>query len=889
MREKLLSEKSSILARIEEEKFEPSLGFGIRTMRFNPQFSRYHTQLAVPTERVCDLCRIADIECTVKRIEALLEKTYNIVTEALVVNDSLGAASIEIQENVLDVGGETTDRKSAGFSDAPMVGQQEILSITNFLKRPIQIDSFEIKVGDGLSAAYSVWDIITSDASVRAKLKNFAYLRCNVKVRIAVSGTPFHAGKLLVSYQPYPQRNETLKKHIINHSFAPTYRPLLLNYLSQAPGATVMDVKDNRPLEMLCPFISTKSMHRLFNVQATAISAVTPFNDMYQAGSLFIYSLNDITAVTAEPTSISVHIYAWLDDVQLGTTSATHMEIVTEGRDERRRGPVERVSSALATVTDALSAVPAIGQLARASSMVLRGVSGVASWFGWSRPQIVSEPNFVKNRPFANSCITIGSETVEKLSFDPLQELTVDPRVTGVDFDELTIPYLSSIESYLTTFTWDTGGTLLGDPIWISRVLPTLSTVHTSAEHNFYQPTPMCFVAQAFQYWRGHIKFRFEVVCSAFHRGKLAFYYEPNIYQCAIINADLATNKNFLKIIDIQETQSVEFCVNWAQPRAWNFVQDSTDVHTDNYTTNGSFTLIPPGYSNGYIGVVPFTDLQAPMDVPVSVNVYVSGDNLQFNFLTDRNFPVERRIITEADIHYNMDDTEVTCLELNDSSSVPTATSEYYFGEQPLSFRAALKRYVTTAEDAATCSITARSMIYAARTIVPAYPPYSDTVTADRPTLMQALPYAFLGVRGGVRKRVRFFIPSDITNGEFCYAVATNGDPFDTIATGLSFVNAPSYSNQRGSVIYVPHTNAGIEFEVPYYSNNLFEFSCADDFIGTNADDDMVEEWIQLYTCTADAHLSNGNVIRAVECTAAAEDFSFLRFLGAPYFTTPLA
>jgi hypothetical protein len=220
---------------------------------------------------------------------------------------------------------------------------------------------------------------------------------------------------------------------------------------------------------------------------------------------------------------------------------------------------------------------------------------------------------------------------------------------------------------------------------------------------------------------------------------------------------------------------------------------------------------------------------------------------------------------------------------------VPTATSEYYFGEQPLSFRAALKRYVTTAEDAATCSITARSMIYAARTIVPAYPPYSDTVTADRPTLMQALPYAFLGVRGGVRKRVRFFIPSDITNGEFCYAVATNGDPFDTIATGLSFVNAPSYSNQRGSVIYVPHTNAGIEFEVPYYSNNLFEFSCADDFIGTNADDDMVEEWIQLYTCTADAHLSNGNVIRAVECTAAAEDFSFLRFLGAPYFTTPLA
>jgi hypothetical protein len=247
--------------------------------------------------------------------------------------------------------------------------------------------------------------------------------------------------------------------------------------------------------------------------------------------------------------------------------------------------------------------------------------------------------------------------------------------------------------------------------------------------------------------------------------------------------------------------------------------------------------------------------------------------------------PRERQVLTEsADIHYTMNDSPVTCFELNESSSVPATTSEHYFGEQPLSFRAAMKRYWWNGTTAVTSGVVGKSVTYTGlRDTVAA--PWYDESTVTNPNVMGFLMLAYLGMRGGVRKRIRFGFSAEVTLGEFPYVIATNGDPFVAPTLGISFVATPAVPNQRGSVMYVPHTNAGIEFEIPYYSNNLFQFSCAEDYIGPNGDDDMVEDWIRNFTCSCDAAIAVGTVVTVVECMAAAEDFTFFRFLGAPYYT----
>jgi len=838
---------------------------------------------------VSKLTHRADLVSTLQKLDRLLEKTYRIYTESQQLDDQVDPSTISIQENVMDVGGESPFFLSAGLTKGPFQGQKEVLRIEKFLERPIEIDTAEIKVGDELSAEYKVWDIISTDPSIRSKFRNFAYFRGDVHLRFAISGTPFHAGKILFSYQPYPVRNKTLQTLLANVALDPTLRPLLLSYLSQAPGAVILDVKENRPCEMTCPFISTKSVHRLFNSQTTAISGATPFVDFEQAGYLYVYSMNVLRAVTESPTPIAFQIYGWFSNVELGTTTATNIEIMTESRDERKTGPIERMSTSMATVTQALTTVPFMSELAKASTLVLNGIAAVSAWFGWSKPALLEKPQFMKNRPYCNSCVTIGQETVEKLTWDPLQELTIDPRVVGMDKDEMSIAHLCAIESYLTTFEWDPDDAPMTNPIWLCKVNPCLTNYVVVGADHYQLPMPMSFATAPFFWWRGKIKFRIEIVCSQFDRGKLLIFFEPNINHATLINLDIATNKNFVKIIDIQETQSVEFCVNWAQPRAWNKI-----IHANrnpySYGPALDFALDTNGFSNGYIGIVPFTELQSPVSEALKINVYVCAQDVQVNVLTDENIPIVRKIVTEsADITHTTMDGEVTCFDLNESTASPYGTCDYFFGEQPLSLRSALKRYVTndhslTDTDAgATAFATASSYVY-----VKPDPKYDGVTRTGLSSLLDYLPYAFLGMRGGMRKRVRFYggrsDNSAFTNRSIVVSNSTIRNP-PTVGLVLSN-SGPARLNMRGSVAFIPHVNGGIEFEIPFYSNNLFAFSCADDWIGTNGTDDMDTVWEKTYTVDADFHTDAATLATFVEDSATAEDFTFMHFLGSPYYTS---
>jgi hypothetical protein len=883
LRDEYIKNKMNIESQLDEQKFSPKVGFGLRTMKNNRTFHRNSTKIKYDKAICSMLCDLADVEATIDSIEHILEKSCRILCESADDSDAV-STTVSVHENVLDIGGQDPFFRSAGASLAPSIGQMEVLTISQFAERPVEIDTFELKTSTVLDSVYPVWDLISTKPSIRAKLKNFAYLRCNVKVRIAISGTPFHAGRILVSYQPYPLRNSTLQIHLTNYGLNAAYRPMLLTYLSQAAGALIMDVKANKPVEITLPFISTKPMHRLFNNQTTAISAATSFVDLDEAGSLFIWSINTVEAYSTTPPPISFQIYAWFEDIQLGTSTATQVAITTESKDERETGPLERISTALSVYTRALTMVPAIAPLARASTLVLGGIAGLSSWFGWSKPNIIEQPFFVKNRPFSNSCVTIGEDTVEKLSFDPLQELTVDPRVVGIDVDEMSIAHLSSIETYLTTFTWDSSDVPLAAPMWCCGVVPTLCNVSALIPHVFFAPTAMSFVASPFQYWRGSIKFRIEVVCSKFHRGKLAVFYEPNVDQNVLINADLSLNKNFMRIMDIQETESIEVIVNWAQPRAWNFVQSVTIALKDNFNT-GNLVVPTNGYYNGYIGIVPFTTLQSPSaDDSVSVNIYVSGVNLQFNMLTEDNLPTLRQLYSEsADTHDPLLENTVTSFELNGSTSSSDGTCEYHFGEQPLSLRACLRRYVRTFSGTATSGATYWAVNLTSRSIQPATPSYGGGADTQ-PKLITYLPYAFLGVRGGMKKRVRFHGSSGL-NAITPYVIVSNVSPFTAITPATTFSTSPGVVWQKGSICYVAHTNAGIEFEIPYYSNNLFQFSCSTDFIGTNGTGDMIPDWPKGYTCYKEEYGLTGQTWYGVETSAAAEDFMFMRYLGAPYFT----
>jgi hypothetical protein len=834
------------------------------------------------------LIRRSDLEATIRRLNQTIDACYSLVCES--ASEGEISTDLNITQNFTDAVGADSSIGVTGISTVPM-GMKHNLRVDDFFSRPISIVDFEEKVGDEMNYVLPVWELYTSAPSVRAKLRNYSYLKADLMVMIEVSGTPFHYGKALISYQAYNTANVVLSSMLTSVTNDALARPCLLNYLSQSPGAVTIDYNGNRPVLMKCPFISPKPMHRLYNGATTVISAATPYEDMTVAGSLFIYSINLVAAATASPTPIGVHVYAWLENVELGMPTGTQIDITTEsGRDERKTGPVEKVSTALVRLSDALGVIPEIAPFAKASSMFFSGVSHLASIFGWSRPLIVDKASFVKNRPFTNAAFGITSDTSEKISLDPMQELSVDPRVVGIKDDELAISYLTGISSYLTTFSWAEGDAV-GTPIWACGVHPQMDTYMSYDTNDYlFQPSALSFAVAPFEYWRGTVKYRFEIVCSHFHRGKFLIRYEPNAEQYALIETDSSLNKQFTKVIDIQETQDVEFCIKYAQPYTWC----TTVAPPVSRLFHGSLIDIPSvgeTIGNGFISIRPFTALQSPDLSNVAINVYVSGEDMQVNLLNSSNFPSSRLVLPAESGNYGTSpEIGYTCFELNEVSDTGLGCTEYCFGEQPLSFRTCLKRYGVYEQNVYTLGATGHKSITFNRDVMP-LPSLliggsSNSAPATAYTLWGYLQYAFLGIKGSTRHRFHTWVvgnqqdPGRSTVVTFADVTSSDASVF------TPSVSTPGCSvNVIGGAIFDQHTNSGVEVETPYYSPNLFHFAFSNDRVGGLTNGMLNTAWVRQMRVAMDNPAVSVDVVFTHEISVG-EDFQLLRFNGAPFYTS---
>lgn len=879
LRDSFRRDLEEVEKQLADEKVDPSLSS--ERITFDPLYKRQSITVPVEIHRLLD--RKADLEATLDMLDRKIAMCRVVNTESGSMAEGSIATEAPVNETVTDVVGDDVSKTSAGFSVQPSLGQGNLLSVDDFFSRPIAIYATSITLETNLDLRLAIWDIYSKEPSIRSKFRNYSYFSGDLCLRIAITGTPFHYGKALISYQAYAPQNENIDAHLANIAIAGGFRPLFLNYLSQAHGTSVIDFRGNRPVDIRCPFISPKGAHRLFNTSAAALASATSLVDFLDAGDLFIYSINQPKAVSADATNIYLQIYAWMENVQLGPPSATQMVIATESGDERKTGPIQRICTTAATVSSALSVIPAIGSLAKASTIAFTGLAGVASWFGWSKPNLLDEPNFVKNRPYANAAQTIGVDTVDKLTLDPLQELSVDPRICGTTEDELSIPFLTNVSSLLTTFEWAIGDATLATALWRCKVNPALCSRYSDGTHEFLQPTALCFASLPFAFWRGTIKFRLEIVCSQFHRGKLAIGWEPNVLQAPLFDTKYFLNKNYVKIIDIQETQDVEFCVNYASPYVWLGLEEPIP-----YTMDGAlFDSLGQKIANGFLYVVPFTELQSPLGIPIEINVYVSGEDIQFNRYDPSRLPLTRRVLTESASEASEPEIMYTCLELNPSSSSPYSTADVCFGEQPVSFRSLLKRYTTCDAGKVAVTAVAHDSIAYKRPIFPSYSPVYSTAgtTVSYSTLFRTIQPAYVGMKGGMRRRIRVWVNGDTNDLLAASYVGLNPAEASYVTT----VSGVTYGTQYltaglGTNTYIPHTNGGIEVEIPYYSPNLFHLAFNQTGYGSMDSDEMYLSWMKNFNAIFDSSAVTGTVYMYDEY-ATAEDFNFLRYNGAPYFS----
>jgi hypothetical protein len=199
-----------------------------------------------------------------------------------------------------------------------------------------------------------------------------------------------------------------------------------------------------------------------------------------------------------------------MTEVELGAPTGTVITIGTEsGVDERERGPVERIATRASEIAYALTSVPTIAPFAKASAVTLQGMASLSALFGFSVPTMENEPSRVKNQPFQNGAHVIGYDTGKRITLDPKQELSVDPRSVNRVDDDMALSTICARESYLDTFEWGDAVLPLSSSIWMAPVNPGIvKRVAKGAPTPYYvAPTALSFAAAPLMYGAEIFKF----------------------------------------------------------------------------------------------------------------------------------------------------------------------------------------------------------------------------------------------------------------------------------------------------------------------------------------------------------------------------------------------
>lgn len=754
-------------------------------------------------------------------------------------------------------------------------------SLANFFKRPVLISTstWTPAQASPFSLILEPWKLFFENPRVINRLNNYALMRSRLHVRFIVNGNPFYYGRLMADYLPLHLLDDVTDASTLSVS----------NAIQASQRMKVfIDPGDTCSCEMELPFV--------WYYDALSIPAA----EWRNLGKIYVRELTGLKHANAATQPVTISVMAWATDVELAIpTSMDSTALVVQAGDEYTAGPVEKVATATASVASAISDIPYIGPYAKATSLMAGRMAKLAAVMGWSRPAMI-QPH-APMRPYFISDLAPGDagDNVSKLSVDSKQELSVDPNTFGANLgDELTIAGIAARESFLTSFPWPTTAAA-GDLLWNSRVIPTLNEL-TGGE---YHLPAMAFAVYPFQYWRGKIRYRFQIVASAYHKGRLRVVWDPLYVQ------SLESNVQITRVIDISEEKDVTLEIDWGQSPHYLPV---SNLNTGATAYGVSAITSDSSAANGVLSLHVFNDLATPNSVvnnDIRINVFVSAVDLQvakpagassltnFYSATEQAGPTDPMATDTPGVGPAMSEHHLGVDSAADEEAL------VYFGERITNFRQLLRRYVLLSSYSMRPGSGTQTTLYSYT--VPDTPVYygynSDTLHTAvggtrkfnyvKNTIQSWLAPAFLGARGSQRTKY-VATPSVVNQVGVMNVHRGSTGPIALTETILALASSQStYSRSaipvrksgwQGAVTTPGQVLPVLEVEFPFYKPVRFNVSKVTNASLASPASPMSEFHTLEVQCPPNAAVQPIVVDRYV---AVGEDFTYFWFQGCPPLT----
>lgn len=776
--------------------------------------------------------------------------------------------------------------------------------LATYLGRPVEIDTTSWLVYQPLFHKINPWKLWRDDPWVAAKLANYELIRAKLCVKFVINGTKFHYGKVMVGYNPMrgPFDEVTQTRNFLDQD---------LVQLSQKPHV-FLDSSTSEGAQMCLPWFWYENYISLTK------------GDIQYMGDLYYKSLGNLLSASSGTDPVQITTYAWVEDLVLtmpttlnvasamepqaasqkkgkpkGKAKKPTPKAMNSGQDEYGKGIISQPAQAIAKAAGALEVIPFIAPYARASQMVATKVGQIASLFGYSRPNVLSDVEPFRPELMGKVANVNASDTSHKLSLDSKQEVSIDSRVAGLDGeDQMTCNSIVTRESYVTSFIMDESDAS-GKILWNTYINPAMAAYLGDEIHM----TPMAFWSQHFNYWQGSIKLRFQVVKSQFHRGRILLRWDPRSN-----NSTINTNSQYSRVVDLSDTDDFEIVIGWGQSAPFlNCItcQPGAELYsTTRLTTDNS------DFHNGVLEVDVINNLVSPDGAsPIRINVFASMcDDAKFGqpvgnrisalspFVPQSGFEPQSGEEKTIDGNAMTAPTSGTKLTTIAEEGAPSdETMNVFFGESITSLRELLKRYYFTRAvskpDLGENELTISKFKSKAQPYVAGWDQFGLDVAADDTTPLtigvngpiQLWNLCYAGWRGSLRHK--FVYSSNIEGSLRVRRVEHNNAYGYTQQTELTtkldgditkFLSAKTFrESYDGSHINHSQYNKVLEFEIPFYTGKRYLPARQTHATSTLGDAFEIGE----------TFVSTNNAPKKVyveDYVAAGDDYSLMFFTGVP-------
>ena len=761
--------------------------------------------------------------------------------------------------------------------------------LKDFFARPIKISEIEWAIGSTLFVQFDPWSLYLENSRVSNRIANFNLLRCKLHLKFVINANGFMYSRVLSSYLPFHNWDALTESSALF--------PLDAVQESQMPHI-FLNPTTSTGGEMILPFVWPKN------------NVYIPNSEWDDLGRITLRSLAALKHANGATGVATITVFAWAEDMALNVLTSVDPSTMSpqageEIEEANREGMISGPATAVAKIAAALAPIPALAPFATATSTAAAGIASAAKLLGYSRPPQTRDNLPIKPVITSSLALTTVPDTVQKLTVDDKQELTIDPRIAGLDMtDPLNLKTIASTESYLTSFDWAVG-TAPGSLLWNGRVDPCTFNYDGSVKYHF---PACCVAAMPFKYWTGTMKFRFQIMSSAYHKGRLKISYDPNW----VANEEF--NTMYTRVVDL--ASETDFTISVSNGQDVTLLEHHLPGIDSVTQMHGTSRYLSKEEGNGVIAVSILNELTTPnstVNNDITINVFVSmGDDFEVYVPTEHFAHFVYKPQMGEEVVPDAFSSEQDKPEHDAGESIgPTIdnldkVSLVFTGESVKSFRQLLKRYNLH---------TSLGVIDTGDRVIrlnTAYFPYlRGAVTGAIDVTALAAPYnycntillhwvvnCFSGWRGSIRTKV---VPEGYyKSDDRLISMNVERDLIDSGAINqyrISRVSAPTYVTNshaaedavvttanshktfgaRGQMFTLDRINPVAEFEVPFYSNTRFIPGKIEDYTGIRGFENHEMSGVDYFLWVNGNNTTSLNFHHAI-----GEDFTTYFWTGCP-------